>query len=596
MTAQQTPATVEGFATAKRLDARKLTQVGLRDDKQGVVFTYPPWNGVQPRSRMRYTVESPQGHWIGDGPTTPYTSLKTLEAARKRGELVVVEGESDVLTLCVQYQIPAVGIPGASRTAILETAHVKGIGRLFIVREPGKGGEQFAIGLDSRLREIGYAGEAWIVDLHGATGAKDPSELHVQDPARFRERWAEAVARAEPLADVVRTLTANDNTRESKVPLASARLVMRSLSSIEPRAVKWLWDKRIAVGEPCAMAGLPGIGKGYVAAAIGTAVSLGMPPPGDGDMDTPGDVLVLALEDDPASVLRPRYEALGANLARIHIIDGVQRGEERVQPFSLGHIDLLDAALASYPETRLIVIDPIMSMLGGTDTWRSNEVRERLDPFFDSMSARGIAVLMNMHTNKSTTQSGFFRVEGSLGGFVGRARTVLAVGTDPETGIRGVGLLKTNLGRMDIPVIEFDIDDAGVFLWKGETHATTASALFENPKSDDDKGRGEEAREAILALLRAGEKSPEEMTKALRAQGHADRTVSRERARLKQDGEIDRSGGGRFGSPLKWFITGHKTPTSPLNATQVNGVLCDLRRSMDDGEPATKPEAEAVEW
>lgn len=378
------------------------------------------------------------------------------------------------------------------------------------------------------------------------------------------------------------------------------RLVVRPLSGIERVQVTWLWQDRFAESEPCVLAGCPGVGKGYVAAAVATALTLGNAPPGGGLACAPSDVIVLSLEDDPARVLRARYEDLGADLSRVHIIDGVQRGEERVQAFTLGHIDLLDAAIVAHPQTRLLIIDPVMSVMGGTDTWRSNEVRARLDPFIDACTERGVGVLMCMHTNKSAAQTGVFRVEGALGGFVGRARTVLGVGIDPQTGIRGVGLLKTNLGKMDVPVVAFEIDDAGKFFWKGETTETTAHALFESAKSDDDKGKGEDCRDGILAALSDGDKTAAELQHVLRAQGHAERTIERERVRLKRQGLIERTGGGKFGGPLRWCLTAHKPPTSPYSANEANGGLCDSWRSMADGanqesNSLTSAE-EAIEW
>lgn len=285
-----------------------------------------------------------------------------------------------------------------------------------------------------------------------------------------------------------------------------------------------------------------------------------------GEIEDAGDVIVLSLEDDPARVLRPRYEALGATLSRVHVLDGVSSSDERVAPFTLKHVDLLERALELHKKVRAIIIDPISSMLSGSDIFRSNEVRERFDPFLACTSERGIAVIMNTHTNKSTKLSGAFRVEGSLGGFVGRARSVLAVGIDPDTGIRGVGLLKSNLGRLDVPVVNFEIDPMGRFLWIGETRAIEAADLFEQRVDDGQRADATDAREAIVSALVGGERTAADLTKAARLEGIADITFRRARAKLRSAGEIERMGGGVAGQ-VRWRIVpgsrlalAHSTP------------------------------------
>ncbi len=347
-----------------------------------------------------------------------------------------------------------------------------------------------------------------------------------------------------------------------------AQIVLRRLCDIEAKPTLALWNNRVFAGEPCVIAGVPGVGKGFVAGAIAAAITRGTPPPGGGDITGPGDVIVLSLEDDPARVLRPRYEALGVDLERVHILDGVCGSDERIAPFTLRHIELLERALELHPDVRAIIIDPISSMLAGSDIFRSNEVRERFDPFLNCTSERDVAVIMNTHTNKSTTLTGAFRVEGSLGGFVGRARSVLAVGLDPDTGVRGVGLLKSNLGRLDVPVVSFEIDAMGRFLWVGETNAVGAADLFDQQGGEAQHADATDAREAILAALTGGETSAGDLAKAVRLEGVADVTFRRARAKLRREGVIERLGGGVSG-PVRWRrITAPKSTlahSSPQN-------------------------------
>ncbi len=93
---------------------------------------------------------------------------------REIGELVLVEGESDQLTLR-QHDIAALGVPGASMARLVEAEHVAGIRTLFVVKEPDHGGETFVRGLTERLQQIGFDGTLRVVDIAARYGFKDPA-------------------------------------------------------------------------------------------------------------------------------------------------------------------------------------------------------------------------------------------------------------------------------------------------------------------------------------------------------------------------------------------------------------------------------------
>jgi hypothetical protein len=333
-------------------------------------------------------------------------------------------------------------------------------------------------------------------------------------------------------------------------PAGRALLVTQRLSEIESRPIDWFWQDRIPRNEPSLIAGPPGVGKSFVVGALVTAITTGETPPGGGDVLAPGDVLVLALEDDASRVLRSRYEDMGADLRRVHIIQGVSDGHDRVAPFTLHHIEALERKIDELPDVVMVVIDPVSGLMGGADTHRSNEVRERLDPFLDLMNRRSITTLFVTHTNKSITLAGASRVEGSYGGFVGRARAVLGVGRDPESGVHGVGVLKSNYGRTDVPVIGFEIDE-GRFGWRAEALSISAAELFEQVGNDQQQSEMSEAREAITGALFAADLSADDLHKAARKEGVSDITFRRARAKMKKEGVIKRAGGGKHG-PIRW--------------------------------------------
>lgn len=133
-----------------------------------VIFRYHSEDGaLAARHRRRYALKGERKFaWAGtkeDGPIVPY-GLSHLEEARKAEMLVLVEGETDVLTLWY-HQFPALGIPGAMMVSKLKHAHIKGIRRIYVVKEPDQGGREFVLGVSDR--PAGW--KSWEGELHVVT-------------------------------------------------------------------------------------------------------------------------------------------------------------------------------------------------------------------------------------------------------------------------------------------------------------------------------------------------------------------------------------------------------------------------------------------
>jgi len=359
-------------------------------------------------------------------------------------------------------------------------------------------------------------------------------------------------------------------------------IVTRALAEVETREVRWLWKNRIVRGEFGIIAGLPGIGKSYLLAAIASALSCGGDLPDDDERREPIGTLLLSLEDSPETVLRPRFERLGADLNRVRIIDGVHRGNEQiVEPFAFPHVALMDELLDRIPEIALVVIDPIASRLGGVDTFRSNDLRAILDPFIERLSARGVTVLAAAHTTKSREGHAMMKIEGSLGGFVGRARFVLGAGRD-ESGQCFIGLLKSNYGPMEgVPVVGYSIDATGAFAWSGESFGIDAGDLFMPPASEQDRSASEEARDAILDALRdGGELSAADLARRVRTAGVLPGTLNRVRSNMRREGKIERLGGGVAG-PVRWRLASIDSHQLPQIRTLQGAKECSSLRKSD---------------
>src|SRR3990167_3061781 len=193
--------TVAGLAAAKHLPVEFLHQLGVEDGPDHVVISYRLRDGSPaPRHRRRSALRAKDGSsWLGttkDGPIVPY-GLDHLDLAVERGELIIVEGESDVWA-ALFHNVPALSIPGASMAKVLEADHLCGIERLYVAQEPDAAGATFVAGITARLRELRWQGQAFALRLP----VKDLADLHVEHGDHFADVLASAQAQATPAASV----------------------------------------------------------------------------------------------------------------------------------------------------------------------------------------------------------------------------------------------------------------------------------------------------------------------------------------------------------------------------------------------------------
>src|SRR5260221_1811952 len=170
--AHHAPLTLLDLALEKQLPWRFLFHLGVMDyPSGGLHIPYHLVDGtLAPRSRIRTALIAREGsRWSrGDGKIVPY-GLERLEEARKAGELVLVEGESDCWTLWYQG-FPALGLPGAEMAGTLEESALAGVGQVYIVQEPDAAGATFVNTLVNRLKGWQWPGKAAVVRLAGARG------------------------------------------------------------------------------------------------------------------------------------------------------------------------------------------------------------------------------------------------------------------------------------------------------------------------------------------------------------------------------------------------------------------------------------------
>jgi putative DNA primase/helicase len=237
---------------------------------------------------------------------------------------------------------------------------------------------------------------------------------------------------------------------QAAAPVSS--VVLTPASAIPMIPIRWLWPSWLALGKLHILAGAPGQGKTTIAMAMAAAVSSGGIWPDGRAAGAPGNVLVWTGEDDPGDTLTPRLAGMGADLTRIHYVQGTRADDGRERPFNPAtDMPMLAAAAQAIGDVRLIVVDPVVTMVTG-DSHKNAEVRNGLQPLVDLAAKLDAALLGITHFTKgSAGRDPVERVIGSVA-FTAVARVVLVAakvkgddGQDRRVLMRG----KSNIGLGD---------------------------------------------------------------------------------------------------------------------------------------------------
>src|SRR4051794_40072604 len=141
------------------------------------------------------------------------------------------------------------------------------------------------------------------------------------------------------------------------------RAVAVAASTVMREKVEWLLPGRVALGSVTVLVGDGGLGKSTWACLTAGQVSAAV-----------GDVLIASAEDSLAATLKPRLEAVQADLERVHFL------QVRTENGDLDGLTLPDdmrelERLVVEKQARLVVIDPLMAHLAtGLNSWSDHSV------------------------------------------------------------------------------------------------------------------------------------------------------------------------------------------------------------------------------
>jgi len=329
-------------------------------------------------------------------------------------------------------------------------------------------------------------------------------------PAEAMEQLAALEARAaEGAGDGVRTVT---------------------FDGVKTERVRWLWEGRIPLGMLTLLVGDPGLGKSLLTAQLAGWVS-----------KASGDVLLLSAEDHKAATIRPRLEAVGADLARVHALEVRREGIDEGIALPDDGAEL--QRIAEAKRARLVVVDPLMAHLPeSVNSWRDQSVRRALAPLHRLAEDLQCAVVIVAHLNKAKGADATHRTGGSIA-IPAAVRSALLLARDPEdpepeTGAQRVlAHFKCNVAPLAdtlAAAIETAPVEGGHEAPRIEIVGTSTASAADLLDAPTDEGRTErdDAIDFLEAELAEGPRPSKEVKDAARAAHIADRTLSRAKADL----------------------------------------------------------------
>ena len=388
--------------------------------------------------------------------------------------------------------------------------------------------------------------------------------------------------------------------------LGSAILEVRRASDVPRRELRWLWPGVIPLGKLSVIAGNPGLGKSLLTCWLAGVVTTGGRWPLGGGCCEPAEALLFSAEDDPEDTIRPRLEAAGARLERVHLagmtllIDEHGRPQRRM--FSLlEDVGRLDRFLARHQRIRLVVIDPVTAYTAGVDTHRTADVRGMLAPLAEVASRRGVAVVAVTHLNKGAgaqLSEALHRVTGSIA-WVAAARAAVLVAKDPgDPDRRLVMVAKNNLApdRLGLayrvrlgahgPVVE----------WESEPVSASVEEVLAGGEQAEDRTATDEAVDFLADLLAGGPVEAAKAIKEAKRLGISEKALRRARERLGVRARKREFAGGwvwersarvahedaqdapkapkapQFRNGASWASSGHLRGDAPSSADVVSGL------------------------
>ena len=400
-------------------------------------------------------------------------------------------------------------------------------------------------------------------DLVRAADLLELSKDRREQTTRAAQRAAQGARKA---AAKVAKPKVNGNAAQDSERAGQSVVLLQCAADVKPQPVLWLWPDWLPVGKLTVLAGAAGTGKTTLALSLAAVVTRGGEWPGGTVCAHPGQVLVWSSEDDPADTLVPRLMTGGADLRKVHFVCNVAATDGELIPFDPARdMPLLSERMAQMSDVRLLIVDPILSAVGG-DAHRANDVRRDLQPLVDLAARHGCAVIGISHFSKgSKGNAPVERVIGSQA-FGALARMVLVTVKEEGAERRILARAKSNIapddGGFGYGLERVEVHPgirANAVIW-GERIEGSARDILGDVEQDADhdgeRSEREEARGFLCSLLADGPVSVKTIQAEARGAGYSWRTI--ERAKRESGAEARKAG---LKDGWVWYLPAEDRPT-----------------------------------
>jgi len=215
------------------------------------------------------------------------------------------------------------------------------------------------------------------------------------------------------------------------------------LDSVESESIEWMWDGYIAIGHMTLLAGDPDMGKSQIAIDVAARLSTGGHMPKGARVLQPSSTIFLCSEDSIADTIRPRAEAAGANLKRLHVLKSTVVKDGKEKTFTLQtDLDLLSRAVQAAGNVRLVVVDALTSYMGRVENNDTTDIRAVLDRVSEWAADHGVAIWGITHPPKAAQKNAIRQFTA----YVAAARLALLAIAEPDTDRKLLLSAKNNIG------------------------------------------------------------------------------------------------------------------------------------------------------
>jgi len=212
----------------------------------------------------------------------------------------------------------------------------------------------------------------------------------------------------------------------------NTKMVGMLMSDIRSRKLNFLWDGRIPIGKGVVMQGPPGVAKSMAALSMIAIITTGRDwPDGAKNLMGPKKVILAATEDDPEDTIKPRLQAMGADVSRVVFLPRVIDGGQSRDMLLAKDKGLFTEVLKQHPDVVAVFLDPITGYFGGLDTNSNDDMRAILQKVAKLCKETQVNFIGIIHENKRGDAAAIDKILGA--GALGQVfRVALRFSRDPE--------------------------------------------------------------------------------------------------------------------------------------------------------------------